>query len=78
MAVVSGVTEVPDARIDREALTDLLGDKTVAAMSKTFELDSGQRVLRQQEWFSHLFRLDMRSGRTRLRVFVKVRAPISS
>jgi hypothetical protein len=45
MAVLSGVTEVPDARIDGVALTGLHGDKTVAAMSKTLELDSGRRVL---------------------------------
>ena len=48
MAVVSGVTVVPNARIAGVALTDVHGDKTVAAMSKTLELNGGKRVLRKQ------------------------------
>jgi hypothetical protein len=47
MAVVSGVTEVPDAGIAGVALTGFDGDKAVAAMGKTLELDGGKRVLRQ-------------------------------
>jgi hypothetical protein len=49
MAVVSGVTKVPHARIASVALTGLHGDKAIAAMGKTLELDGGKRVLRQQE-----------------------------
>jgi len=49
MAVVSGVTVVPNARIAGVALTGLHGYKAVAAMGKTLELDGGKRVLRKQE-----------------------------
>lgn len=49
MAVVSGVTVMPNARIAGVALTGLHGYKAVAAMGKTFELDGGKRVLRKQE-----------------------------
>jgi hypothetical protein len=49
MAVVSGVTVVPNSRIAGVALTGLHGYKAVAAMSKTLELDGGKRVLRKQE-----------------------------
>ena len=49
MAVVSGVTVVPNARSAGVALTGLHGYKAVAAMSKAFELDRGERVLRKQE-----------------------------
>ena len=49
MAVVSGVTVVPNARIAGVALTGLYGYKAVAAMSKALELDGGKRVLRRQE-----------------------------
>ena len=49
MAVVSGVTVVPNARIAGAALTGLHGYKAVAAMSKTLKLDCGKRVLRKQE-----------------------------
>lgn len=48
MAVVSGAAEVPDARIVGVALT-VQGDKALAAMIKTLELDGGKCVLRQQE-----------------------------
>jgi hypothetical protein len=48
MAVISGVTVVPNARIVRVALTGLYGYKAVAAMGKTLELDGGKRVLRKQ------------------------------
>ena len=49
MAVVSGVTVVPNARIAGVALTDLHGYKAVAAMGKTLELDGGKPVLREHE-----------------------------
>ena len=49
MAVVSGVTVVPNARITGMALTGLHGYKAVAAMGKTLELDCGKSVLRKQE-----------------------------
>ena len=49
MAVVSGVTVVPNTRIVGVALTGLYGYKAVAAMGKTLELDGGKRVLREQE-----------------------------
>jgi hypothetical protein len=49
MAVVSGVTVVPNARIAGVALTGLHGDKAVAAMGKTLEREGGKRVLREQE-----------------------------
>jgi hypothetical protein len=49
MAVVSGVTVVPNARIAGVALTGLHGYKAVATMGKTLELDGGKRVLRKQE-----------------------------
>ena len=49
MAVVSGVTVVPSARIAGVALTGLHGYKAVAAVGKTLELDGGKRVLRKQE-----------------------------
>jgi hypothetical protein len=42
MAVVSGVTKVPHARIASVALTGLHGDKAIAAMGKTLELDGGK------------------------------------
>jgi hypothetical protein len=49
MAVVSGVTVVPNPRIVGMALTSLHGYKAVVAMGKTLELDGGKRVLRKQE-----------------------------
>ena len=49
MAVVSGVTVVPNARIAGVALTGLHGYKAVAAMGKTFELDGSKRILCKQE-----------------------------
>ena len=49
MAVVSGVTVVPNARIAGVALTGLHGYKPVAAMGKALEHDGGKRVLRKQE-----------------------------
>ena len=49
MAVVSGMTVVPNARIAGVAFTGLHGYKAVAAMSKTLKLDGGRRVLRKQE-----------------------------
>jgi hypothetical protein len=49
MAVVSGVTVVPNARIAGVALTGVHGYKAIAAMGKTLELDGGKRVLRRQE-----------------------------
>ena len=49
MAVVSGVTVVPNARIASVALTGLHVYKALAAMGKTLELDGGKRVLRKQE-----------------------------
>jgi len=49
MAVVSGVTIVPNARIAGVALTGLHGYKAVAAMVKTRELDGGGCALRKQE-----------------------------
>jgi len=39
MAVVSGVTIVPNARIGGVTLTGLHGYKAVVAMGKTLELD---------------------------------------
>ena len=41
MAVVPGVTVVPNARIAGVALASLYGYKAVAAMGKTLELDGG-------------------------------------
>jgi hypothetical protein len=49
MAVVSGVTVMPNARIAGVALTGLHCDKALAAMGKTLEPESGKRVLRGQE-----------------------------
>src|SRR5689334_4205486 len=49
MAVVAGVTIVPNARIAGVALTGLRGHKTVAAMGKTLKLDGGKRILRKQK-----------------------------
>jgi hypothetical protein len=49
MAVVSGVTVVPNPRIAGVALTGVHGYKTIAAMGKTLELDGGMRVLCRQE-----------------------------
>jgi hypothetical protein len=49
MAVVSGVTVVPNARIVGVALTGLHGYKAVVAMGKTLELDGSERVLRKQK-----------------------------
>jgi len=49
MAVVSGVTVVPNARIVGVALTGLHGYKAVVAMGKTLELDGSKRVLRKQK-----------------------------
>ena len=49
MAVVSGVTVVPNARIAGVALTSLHGYRAVAAMGKTLERNSGMRVLREHE-----------------------------
>jgi len=49
MAVVSGVTVVPNTRIVGVALTGLCGYKAVAAMGKTLERDGGKRVLRKRE-----------------------------
>ena len=48
MAVVSGVTVVPNARIAGVALTGLHGYKAIAAMGKALELDGGKRVLPKQ------------------------------
>jgi len=48
MAVVSGVTVVPNARIPGVALTGLHGYKAVAAMSKPLKHDGSKRVLRKQ------------------------------
>jgi hypothetical protein len=49
MAVVSGVTVVPNARIAGVALTGLHGYKAIAAMGKALELDGGKCVLGGQE-----------------------------
>jgi hypothetical protein len=49
MAVVSGVTVVPNARTAGVALTGLHGYKAIAAMGKALELDGGKRALRRQE-----------------------------
>jgi len=49
MAVVSGVTIVPNARIGGVTLTGLHGYKAVVAMGKTLELDGSKRVLRKQK-----------------------------
>ena len=49
MAVVPGMTVVPNARIAGVALTGLHGYKAIAAMGKALELDGGKRVLRRQE-----------------------------
>jgi hypothetical protein len=49
MAVISGVTVVPNARIAGVALTGLHGDEAVAAVRKTLEYDGGARVLRKQK-----------------------------
>jgi hypothetical protein len=49
MAIVSGVTVVPNARIAGVALTGLHGYKAIAAMRKTLELNGGKRVLRKEE-----------------------------
>jgi hypothetical protein len=49
MAVISGVTVVPNARIAGVALTGLHGDEAVAAVRKTLEHDGGTRVLRKQK-----------------------------
>jgi hypothetical protein len=47
MAIVSGVTVVPNARIAGVALTGLHSYKAIAAMGKTLELDGCKRVLRK-------------------------------
>jgi hypothetical protein len=49
MAVVSGMTVVPNARIVGVALTGLHSYKAVVAMGKTLELDGSKRVLREQK-----------------------------
>jgi hypothetical protein len=49
MAVVSGVTVVPNARIAGVAFTGMHGYKTLAAMGKTLEHDGGNRILCKQE-----------------------------
>jgi hypothetical protein len=49
MAIISGVTVVPNARIAGVALTGLRGYKTVGAVCKALELDGGKRVLCKQE-----------------------------
>jgi hypothetical protein len=49
MAVISGVTVMPNARIAGVALTGLHGYKAVGAMRKTLELDGRKRVLCKQE-----------------------------
>jgi hypothetical protein len=49
MAVVSGVTVVPNARIAGAALTGLHSYKAVATMRKTLKHNGGKRVLRKQE-----------------------------
>jgi hypothetical protein len=47
MAVVSGVTVVPNARIAGVAFTGMHGYKALAAMGKTLELDGGNCILRK-------------------------------
>jgi hypothetical protein len=47
MAVVSGVTVVPNARIAGVALTGMQGYKALAAMGKALELDGGNCILRK-------------------------------
>jgi len=47
MAVVSGVTVVPNARIAGVALTGFHGYKAVATMRKTLKHNGGKRVLRK-------------------------------
>src|SRR5262249_35514245 len=49
VAVISGVTVVPNARIAGVALTGLHSYKAVVAMGKTLEPDGGERVLPKQE-----------------------------
>ena len=49
MAVVSGVTVVPNARITGVTLTSMHGYKALAAMGKTLELDGSKCALRKQE-----------------------------
>jgi hypothetical protein len=49
MAVVSGVTVVPNARIGGVAFTGVQGYKALAAMGKTLEHDGSNRILRKQE-----------------------------
>ena len=47
MAVVSGVTVVPDARIAGVALTGMHGYKALAAMGKALEHHGGNCILRK-------------------------------
>jgi hypothetical protein len=47
MAVVSGVTVVPNARIAGVALTGMHGYKALAAMGKPLEHDGGNCILRK-------------------------------
>jgi hypothetical protein len=49
MAVVSGMTVMPNPRIAGVAFTGVHGYTTVAAMGKALELDGGKRVLRKQQ-----------------------------
>jgi hypothetical protein len=49
MAVVSGMTVMPNARIAGVAFTGVHGYKAIAAMGKALELDGGKRVLRKQQ-----------------------------
>jgi hypothetical protein len=49
MAVISGVTVMPNARIAGMALAGLHSDEAVAAVRKTFEHDGGTRVLGKQK-----------------------------
>jgi hypothetical protein len=47
MAVISGMTVVPNTRIAGVAFTGVNGYKAFAAMGKALELDGGERVLRK-------------------------------
>ena len=49
MAVVTGVTVVPNARMAGVALTGLDGYKAVGAMSKTLKHDGSTCILRKQK-----------------------------
>jgi hypothetical protein len=46
MAVLTGVTVVPNARIAGVALTGLDGYKAIGAVSKTLKHDGSKRILR--------------------------------